>query len=154
MIKKELVIFDIDHTLAHNDADPADAPHYDYDHEDFDWDQWQPSYTMPRKDDVVKVLEMYLLDVNVHVALLTARDERHRIPTEDWLAKHDINYHSLTMRIVGDNTKPSADLKLQHIIEWELQGYKIIGMYDDHKGVCDAARAYGVTVFQITKGEH
>lgn len=153
MIKKNLVIFDIDHTLAHNDADLVDAPHYDYDHKDFDWDSWQPSDTMPRKDDVVRVLEMYLQDVSVHVALLTSRDDRHRTLTEDWLEKHDINYHSLTMRGVGDTT-PDNLLKLNHIIDWELQGYNIIGMYDDHKGVCDTAREYGVTVFQITKGAH
>ena len=56
------------------------------------------------------------------------------------------------MRPLGDRTDDNI-LKLNQIQTWQDQGYNVIGLFDDRKRICDAAREHGVTVFQMAAGE-
>ena len=149
MMKTELVVFDIDGTLANN----AHRVHYLEGVGKKDWDSF---FALQGADspyeNVVDLLNMYLARLEVHVAILTGRGEEWRGVTEEWLLGNDIDYHSLTMRPLGDRTDDNI-LKLNQIQTWQDQGYNVIGLFDDRKRICDAAREHGVTVFQMAAGE-
>jgi phosphoglycolate phosphatase-like HAD superfamily hydrolase len=145
--KTRKVVFDIDGTLS-----DATHRHHFVQREQKDWANFFANQIHdPVREDVVEVLNMYLQLPEVHIALLTGRGEEWREVTERWLDMHDISYHSLTMRALGDRTDDDI-IKLRVIKEWEEEGWDIIGLFDDRKRICDAARAHGITVFQMAEG--
>lgn len=159
-----MVIFDIDGTLADN----SHRVHYLYPEGEAgpraqkseekgkrDWDSFFAAQHLDTpREDVVNVLRMYELayGTNIHIALLTGRGEEHRQVTQVWLREHRIPYNTLTMRKEGDRTDDHI-IKLNHIKGWQYRGYQIVGFYEDRKRICDAARAHGITVFQVAEGD-
>ena len=151
---EDLVLFDIDGTLAdakhrlHFIADENRKPLPKKDWEGF----FNAQHLDTPRHDIVRVLNMYRKDPEVTVALLTARGEEWREMTEAWLTKHNIKYDFMVMRPL-ENRTDDDNLKINQIKDLEAKGYKIIGFYEDRMRICDAARAYGLTVFQVAKGE-
>ena len=149
-MKKDLVIFDIDGTLADNDH----RVHHLYKPDGSrDWDAFfaEQAYDTLRKD-VGHVYDLYAQDPNITIAVLTGRGEEWREVTENWLKMYGLTEHEmLVMRPLNDRTDDHI-LKLDQIKQWEQDGYNIIGFYDDRKRICDAAREHGITVFQMAEG--
>lgn len=147
----EMVIFDIDGTLADN----SHRQHHLYPENGNpkDWDSFFAAQHLDLvRDDVRRVLHMYFENPKVHIALLTGRPEEYRETTERWLFENWIPYHSLTMRPKNNRTDDHI-LKLNQIIRWQTEGFKIVGVYEDRKRICDAVRELGVTVFQVASGD-
>lgn len=148
--KSQMVIFDIDGTLADNDH----RVHY-LKSVKKDWDGFFAAQDKDLvREDVLTVLNMYLAQSpeTLHVALLTGRGEEWRPVTEKWLEWNEIEYSSLTMRPLGDRTDDDI-LKLDQIKAWQAEGWHIIGLFDDRMRICEAARNHGITVFQMARGE-
>ena len=145
---KRMVIFDIDGTLADNEH----RTHFLQGEGPKDWEGFfNAQHLDTPREDVVHVMDMYQLDPLVHMALLTGRGEEWRQMTEDWLDTWQLTYDSLTMRGLGDRTDDDI-IKVEQIKAWQAEGYEIIGLFDDRKRICDAARAHGITVFQMAEG--
>lgn len=105
----------------------------------------------PLRHDVAEVLHMYAAREDTRIIILTAREEKHKEVTEAWLIKHALYYDMLIMRNNGDRTDDHY-LKLDHIKKLN-DVFHIVGFFEDRKRICDAAREYGVTVFQMAAGE-
>lgn len=158
---KQLVIFDIDGTLADNDhrvhhlyPDGGDFPRKTNPGEKPNWAAFFADQHLDTpREHVVNVLRMYqCCTKRPKIALLTGRGAEWREVTEQWLAEHHIHYDTLVMRPEGDRTDDNI-LKMNSIKHWQAEGYEIIGLYDDRKRICDAARAHGITVFQMAEGD-
>jgi len=146
--RTRMVIFDIDGTLA-------DARHrlHHIQKKPKDWDAFFDAMgdDEPRWD-VVDVAAMYAKKRKMHIALLTGRPEKYRDITEQWLEFYGVPYHSLTMRPHGVRTDDHV-LKTDAIKQWQEDKWDIRGFYEDRLRICDAARALGITVFQMDKGD-
>jgi len=148
-MKGKMVIFDIDGTLT--DADHR--LHYLRAGPKKDWTGFfRDMHLDTPREDIVYVLNMYWDTPSTRVVLLTGRDEEWRKMTVDWLEQYDIPYDELAMRPRGDRTNDDI-IKMDIIKKWQDEGYQIIGFYEDRKRICDAARAHGITVFQVAAGE-
>lgn len=147
---KEAVIFDIDGTLANNEH----RVHHLYP-EDGSKKDWEAFFEDQSDDSVIpdvrRVLQMYNYS-GVRIYILTGRGEEYRGDTVKWLWNYDIKYERLAMRPLDDRTNDDI-LKINQIKAWQAEGIKIVGLYDDRKRICDAARAHGITVFQMAAGD-
>lgn len=161
-MNKQIVIFDLDGTLADNQH------RVHYLHEDpKNWDAFFAAQHLDTvRKDVLTVYQLYYAAREIFarssyahaegygakVIILTGRGEEHRKVTEQWLAAHGIVYDALAMRPEGDRTDDHI-LKMQYIRDVEADGWEVIGLFDDRKRICDAAREHGITVFQMAAGE-
>jgi hypothetical protein len=132
------VIFDIDGTLAdisgHTivlDKNPANWPEFDV------------SVYPPNKIVAQLARDMFLLDYRV--VLFTARFERYRQATEEWMEKHNIFFHELYMREDGDY-RPDQKVKKEFL---EIVGKdRVRFIVEDRTEVVKMWRKLGVTCFQ------
>lgn len=155
----EMIIFDIDGTLANNDHR---VPHlYPNCHTQEERNaytgkkDWAAFYENqiedPVYEDVARVLHMYQ-DSGTYIQLLTGRSQKWETVTLAWLKKHHINYDDIWMR-PNNNRIDDHILKVNQIQQWQSIGWNIIGLYDDRKRICDAVREHGITVFQMAAGD-
>lgn len=85
------------------------------------------------------------------IVALTARPEKWRAQTMDWLVKHHIYVDELLMRPDSDYS-PSKIIKLKIAKEQMADRWDQIGLViDDHEEVCAAFRAEGKTCLQVLK---
>jgi phosphoglycolate phosphatase-like HAD superfamily hydrolase len=98
---KQLVIFDIDGTLADNEH----RVHHLH-KTPKDWDTFFAGQDLDTlNEDVVHVYRMYQRHIpHISMAMLTGRGEEHREVTQGWLAEHRLTYQKLAMRPAGDRT--------------------------------------------------
>ena len=91
-----------------------------------------------------------LYDGSHDVIIFTARPVLYRPITEEWLRRHGIGYHHLTMRNTND-LRNSVDLK-RAMLHWlpELYGVPwrhIAAAYDDRQDVVDMYRKHHVDAY-------
>ena len=75
--------------------------------------------------------------------VVTSREFIWRDLTLDWLARHDVPYDGLYLRVVGDYRK---DVVIKgeiwdHLVE---DGFEVVGAWDDKQGVLDVWAERGV----------
>lgn len=139
------VICDIDGTLS------------DYSHRahliigpDKHYEEFQSlSHLDPPIDQIITLL--YALDIDGHdIRLWTGRHERYRKTTEEWLEKHLVPCHDLSMRPNGDN---QSDFNLKEKWLDEL-GEQPLFAIDDRKSVVDMFRRRGIICLQPCEGRY
>jgi predicted kinase len=134
-----IVIFDIDGTLAHMNGKRGP----------FDWHD-------VFKDDLDKVVfESYLRHKHYgdRIFIVSGRDEAARKPTEEWLAFHGINYEKLLMRKADDFRKDTI-VKTEIYNEHIKGKYNVINVFDDRTQVVEGTwRALGLKCYQVEKGD-
>lgn len=82
---------------------------------------------------------------------LTARPEKWRALTEEWLARHGIELNGLLMRPSGD-LRTSPELKLALALELYSAG-EIAMMIDDREDILKAFRGAGITTLLVSARE-
>lgn len=101
----------------------------------------------------IGILLVELVNVGHKVAFMTARTEKFRGSTEDWL-QHRIpmlapGSYELYMR-ADDDTRPSAEVKrdmfVQHFLDLNRGVWFVL---EDKPSVVEMWKEYGVTVFQV-----
>lgn len=101
-------------------------------------------------DDVLYLLRM--LPWDCVVILCTARTERWRGLTEQWLAMHKIGVDTILMR-PNDDFRPAAEVKLnlleKHFGSKELVLGQVSFCLDDTDRVVEAFRNYGLNCWQV-----
>jgi predicted kinase len=134
----DVVIFDIDGTLAHmGKRGPFD---------------WMKVY----KDDINEIVSE---QVEFHkskgrkIFVVTGRDEVCKKVTEEWLELYGIEYDKLFMRPKNDFRKDTLIKK--EIYENEIVGkYNLLAVYDDRLQVLDMWYDQNVFTFNVNQGNH
>jgi predicted kinase len=135
----DVVLFDIDGTLAHMNGKRGP----------FEWHN-------VHRDDVDTIVARQAkmhLNAGDSVFIMSGRDGSCRKETEEWLELHGIQYNQLLMRAPGDMRKDSIikkELYAQHI-----DGkFNVLVVYDDRDQVVTMWRnELGLKVFQVNPGD-
>ena len=136
--RPEVLIVDVDGTLAHIDPDNPRDP-YDG--------------SRAHEDLVDEPLGEMLngLDERYCIYIVTGRGLRHRQVTEEWLYNHCVPYDHLWTRPDNDTSVPDAWVKYQ-IAKEIAKTHKIVGVFDDRERVVDMWRAAGIKTFDVGQG--
>ena len=154
---KNVVVFDIDGTLANNDH----RQHH-LDKSPKDWDGFFSEMDKDTLNEAVTVIHGIMaewLEFNgkeiasrFTIILLTGRTERWRLKTEDWLDCHDIIRDQLIMR-ADDDRREDHEYKEAWLKESGLKD-QILFVIEDRSRVVDMWRRNGITCFQCAKGDY
>lgn len=147
-MREKRILMDIDHTLS-------DAAWRDTMLSDASKNGWDEYHSMSRQDKSIEEtaeLAFSLRLAGYEVIGLTARPERWRTLTMEWLLAHHINLDGLLMR-PNDNYQPSPDLKLAlALASFPQIDEQVSFIIDDRDDVAAAFVSVGVHALQITKG--
>lgn len=144
MIKPKAWLVDLDGTLVDN----ADLLYLAHDRSDFDQFHSESEKCNPRRwvlDDVLSIFSV------ANVIILTARSERYRSGTEQWLRRWGIPYDALLMRLHGDE-RPDVEIKADLLANAQAV-YDIVGAYEDNPTVADYWESQGILTVRVMKGE-
>lgn len=134
--KNNAICVDLDGTLADlGDRDPYAT-----------WGVSKDQVNIPVKT-VIKAMAEY---GNCEIIMVSGREEKVRVETENWLKTHKIPYTHLYMRTSGDRRKDSQVKK--EIYTHVLPNYNVLFILDDRTQVVDQLRSMGLTVFQVADG--
>lgn len=86
------------------------------------------------------------------ILLISGREERARIVTEDWLREHKIPFHQLLMRQNGDN-RADEIIKEEIYLQQIEPGFSVQGVIDDRRRVVAMWRRLGLTCLQVDDGD-
>lgn len=133
--KPEACLVDIDGTLAHmKDRSP------------YEWKR-------VGEDDLDEVIAGIVdtLSSNYKIIVMSGRDGSCRDETIDWLDRHDIIFHDLFMRPVGD-FRPDNIIKAELFNDYVRPYFNVKFVLDDRKQVVDMWRRMGLTCLQVAEG--
>jgi len=154
--KKDIVIFDLDGTLADIDVRRTLA---DKGNGKLDWDVFYDpkNIALDKPNWPVIAMAKMLYKQGKKIVIFSGRSKATKDVTKDWLKKYDIPYLVLKMRPTGDkwNFMPDNDLKqywLDQIFPGD-QKDKILAIYDDRNKVVDMWRSNGLACFQVAPGD-
>jgi hypothetical protein len=82
------------------------------------------------------------------ILIVTGREFIWRDLTLDWLAKHDIPYDELVMRIVGDYRGDDV-IKAEMLDDLEKRGWEVIEAWEDRDDIADLWASRGITVHRV-----
>jgi phosphoglycolate phosphatase-like HAD superfamily hydrolase len=140
------VIFDIDGTLAN-----IDHRRHLVEHDSKKWDEFFAKIPEDSPNYDIAELCNHLYAVNNRLVIVTGRFERDRKITVEWLAKHNIQYHTLLMR-PNDNYEPDYVIKEHVLKDLQAQGANVWFVVDDRQSVVDMWRRNGITCLQCAEG--
>lgn len=131
-------IYDIDGTLA----DISDIRHYaiggllDYDafHREA-----RNSHCHPRVVEACR----WDLECGFAVFIVTARNEKYKDATVEWLRRHEVKHHGLFMR-KSDDMRDDVDVKRDILAEIRGHGYQVVHAWDDNPHVAELWRSEGI----------
>ena len=141
------IIVDLDGTLC-------DCEHrvHHVQKENKDW----KSFNDKMVDDELNIWCAHLIESmnsnGFKIIFVTGRDENYRPHTEEWLAKHQINYHQLYMR-------PAKDIRGDNEIKKEIyqnsikDKLDILFVVDDRLSVVKMWRSIGLVCLQCDWGD-
>jgi len=146
-MNRRIVLCDIDHVIS--DAFWRDnmlsgaSPDYDSYHYASREDNPNPA--------IVSMLQTLCFAGSYHIVGLTARPEKWRKLTMDWMIKHYVPMDELFMRPMDMLFEPTPKLKA-HLIKINYpEGFKNISLViDDREDVCAELRGMNLNVMQYT----
>lgn len=145
--RKNIIVFDLDGTLANGKHRNHLVPKPDAAHETYAWDEHNLAsvYDTPIQDtiDLCNVLEQ-----THRIVILTGRCEVAREITEEWLRHHRVAYDNLIMR-GRDDHRPDTLYKEEELLQLGLDN--ILCCYDDLEHVATHMRGLGLTCYLVNK---
>lgn len=147
-----IYIFDIDGTIA----DATHRLHFIQDHVPRKWDEFfAETINDAPKYEILTVMQA-LEAVGHTIWLWSARPERTRDATIDWLKRHDVfmNRLAVDLRMRPDDDRRHDDILKE---EWlhslsEVDRAHLAGVFEDRARVAEMYRRNGVTCFQVARG--
>lgn len=133
----EIVVFDIDATLAHSNGK----------RNPYDWE----NVLVDDEDDVV--VSIYRMHMAHHdrIWLLTGRDGVAKEQTEEWFRRRSLVYERLLMK--GVNDKRRDTVVKRELYEREIAGkYFVRLIYEDRPRIVEMWRKMGLKVFHVEPG--
>lgn len=145
-----MYIFDIDGTLA----DATHRLHHILGKEKKDWDAWDAETDGDTPIVPIVGILQALWDHNYEIMLLTGRNERVRLMTENWLEQHNIWYDHLLMRQPNDH-RDDTIIKLEALKDFLKANpdKKVQTIFEDRRRLVVAFREAGYHVCQVDEGD-
>ena len=142
---EELVIFDIDGTLA----DISERIHH-IKRKPKNWNAFTAGMAQDKAIHSMVRLCNILHASGLHIILCSGRNERNRSETIEWLSKQGVNYHELLLRR-DEDYRPDAVVKRELI--QGLDKSKILFVVEDRSRVLEMWRSAGLVCVQCAPGE-
>lgn len=144
-MNKEIVIFDIDGTLA----DVSERIH----HLQKKPKNWKGFFRGMAQDKAIKSMVRLcniLYSSGVRITLCSGRSEEHRSETVKWLARQGIKYHELRLRRDGDRR---SDVTVKREMLAGIDKTKVLFVVEDRSRVVQMWRSEGLVCLQCAPGE-
>jgi hypothetical protein len=145
MIGEEIVIFDIDGTLA----DVSERIHH-VRKTPKNWDAFFEGMSQDRAVRSIVRLCNLLHASGFKVILCTGRSEEHRAETVNWLNKQGVHYHQLLLRRDGDRR---SDVVVKREMLVGIDKSRILFVVEDRSRVVEMWRSEGLVCLQCAPGE-
>lgn len=149
---KKIIVFDIDGTLA-------DGEHRMYLIRGDGKKDWQAFFNKALDDPPHHEIQwlnhiMAQLD-DVEIVVLTARPEKRRDVTEQWLLEHGIKHTELILKTDKEEKDrvPDYAFKERILNEMIAQGRKPYMVFEDRQSVVDMWRKRGIKCLQVQPGD-
>jgi acid phosphatase class B len=151
---KDLVIFDLDGTLANIDARRKLSTK---DNGKMDWDKFFDPVNIDLdlpNDPVIKMAQL-LNDSGHTIIIFSGRSKATKDATRNWLEKNNVPFDVLKMRPTGHPWAFMPDDKLkQGWLDDLIQDHnRILCVFDDRDKVVKMWRDNGLTCFQVADGD-
>jgi phosphoglycolate phosphatase-like HAD superfamily hydrolase len=144
-VAQEIVIFDIDGTLA----DVSERIH----HVRKKPKNWNAFFQGMARDKAIHSMVRLcniLYASGIQIILCSGRNEEHREQTVTWLAEHGVNYHDLRLR---KNNDRRSDTEVKRELLATLDKSKILFVVEDRSRVVEMWRSEGLVCLQCAPGE-
>lgn len=143
-MKRQFILVDMDHTLS--DAarrDPLIGG-------EGGWDAYHMASQQDQPVHDIAYLVNALHNFGYTIVGITARPEKWRQLTMEWLSKHQIAMDELLMR-EGTDFRPANEIKFELAIH-RFQDLRtdVAFIIDDREDVCAAFKAFGITTLQCS----
>lgn len=149
-MKQDIIIFDIDGTLANSEERAETFLSGDVK----DWDSF---YDNCDKDDCIQptcdLCRMLENNPLYEVFYLTGRPESAREKTMAWMHEHNLRGRNLFMRKDGDHRPDYVFKKDVYETEFMLD-YNVVAVFEDRQQCVDMWRELGITCYQVAKGDY
>ena len=142
---KEIVIFDIDGTLA----DVSERIHH-LRRKPKDWNAFFKGMAQDRAVSSMVRLCTILHQAGVRIVLCSGRNEEHRRQTVAWLAAQGVPYHELRLRRDGDRR---SDVVAKREMLAGIDRNHILFVVEDRSRVVEMWRAEGLVCLQCAPGD-
>jgi hypothetical protein len=148
-MNRSVALFDLDGTLANNaHRQPLVATGRK------DWD----AFFEAQVDDtpnapVVALYKVLSASDQLEIIIVTARPERYRDLTENWLKLHEIPFSRIVMRTNGDRRRDDV-IKREMLADLRREGLNPILAVDDRTSVVQMWRSEGVTCLQCADHDY
>jgi hypothetical protein len=144
-VAEEIVIFDIDGTLA----DVSERIHH-VKKKPKNWNAFFKGMAQDKAIHSVVRLCNLLYASGIQIILCSGRSEEHRGETVKWLAQQRVNYHDLLLRKDRDN-RPDTVVKREMLTA--IDKSKILFVVEDRSRVVEMWRSEGLVCLQCAPGE-
>jgi phosphoglycolate phosphatase-like HAD superfamily hydrolase len=142
---EELVIFDIDGTLA----DISERVHH-VRKKPKNWNDFTAGMAQDKAVHSMVRLCNILYAAGLRIILCSGRNEANRPETAEWLARQGVQYHELLLR--GDEDYRSDAVVKREILQG-LDKDKILFVVEDRSRVVEMWRSEGLTCLQCAPGQ-
>tara|TARA_Y100000593_G_C4309588_1_gene337665 strand:+ start:948 stop:1436 length:489 start_codon:yes stop_codon:yes gene_type:complete len=152
--KPEVVLCDIDGTIA-------DCEHRRH-HVTGKKKDFKSFYAEQYKDDAIKttvaVLKALCWQTRYGLIFVSARPEKYRKDTEEWLVGCAEQYKDTPIECLGLLMRPEGDYRADHIVKEEIYlnrikpHYNVFMVLDDRQKVVDMWRKHGLICHQVADG--
>lgn len=148
-MNRPMALFDLDGTLANNaHRQPFVATGRK------DWDAFFEAQIDDVPNAPVVALHRALsASGQIEIIIVTARPERYRDLTENWLKLHDIPFSRMIMRADGDRRSDDV-IKREMLTDLRHEGLNPIFAVDDRTSVVQMWRSEGVTCLQCADHDY
>jgi hypothetical protein len=144
-VTEEIVIFDIDGTLA----DVSERIHH-VKKKPKNWNAFFQGMAQDKAIHSMVRLCNVLYASGIKILLCSGRNEEHRPQTVQWLAQQEVNYHELILRCDGDMRN---DTVVKREMLAGIDRSKILFVVEDRSRVVEMWRSEGLVCLQCAPGE-
>jgi hypothetical protein len=144
-LAEELVIFDIDGTLA----DISERVHH-IRRKPKNWNAFNEGIAKDKAIHSMIRLCNILYAAGLRIILCSGRNEKNRPETVEWLSRQGVNYHELLLRR-DEDFRPDSVIKRELI--QHLDKSKILFVVEDRSRVVEMWRSEGLACLQCAPGE-
>jgi FMN phosphatase YigB (HAD superfamily) len=142
---KDIILFDLDNTLADMDhrlhlinrAEP-------------DWDTFERACIHDSPIPATIKTTQALTHMGLQVWVWTGRSDLVLHETKQWLAAHQVSYIQLLMRPYGD-IRPTSSVKLEWLADSPVPRDRVLCAYDDDPRVVSVLREAGLDVLHVRR---
>jgi hypothetical protein len=144
-VADELVIFDIDGTLA----DISERVHH-VRKKPKNWNAFNAGIAQDKAIHSMVQLCNILYTAGIYIVLCSGRNEKNRPETVEWLGRQGVNYHELLLRKDEDFR---SDAVVKREILQRMDKSRILFVVEDRSRVVEMWRSEGLTCLQCAPGE-